>query len=218
MTVSGIRNSAPVRVVFDGQSHNSWPPAELPPGTPWADGIGPYPNRLMRYMVGVPWYNAALGGHGWGSLTADASTRLHPQARNRDGCTDVLIMSGGQGDIYQDDCTGAQVYARAVAYAQAARGAGFQYVLVTTMPAFGPGGSIDPTPDMLQARIDHNTLMMADAGNDWDGVADWHSHPALADATNTTYFENDFVHFKPAAADVAAFIVEPILRELVNSL
>jgi hypothetical protein len=212
MTRAPFRLPAPVRIVFAGQSHNQWPPFG------YGDDLGPYPNRLMRFFPNLPWHNAAHGGHGWAELALTFDDDVVPQARHRDGCTDVLIMSGGQSDIYEDDKTGAETYALAVAYAQAARGAGFQYVLVTTMPAFGPGGSIDPTPDMLQARIDHNTLMMADAGNDWDGVADWHSHPALADATNTTYFENDFVHFKPAAADVAAFIVEPILRELVNSL
>ena len=209
---SGIRRSADLRIVFDGQSHNRWPPAELPPGTPWADGIGPYPNRLMlRYLPGVPFHNAAEGGHGWGDLAVDAATRLWPQARNRDGCLDVLIMSGGQGDIYNDNCTGQQTYDRAVAYAAAAYDAGFSGVLATTMPAFGPGGSIDPTPDMLQARVDHNTLLMADAEGAFDGVIDWHSHPILADATDTDWWETDRAHMKPATADLAASLVAAAL-------
>ena len=212
---SGIRSSADARIVFDGQSHNRWPPAELPPGTPWADGIGPYPNRLMRLVHAtgavIPWHNAAEGGHGWGDLALDAATRLHPQARNLVDCLDILIMSGGQGDIYNDFCTGAQVYDRAVAYAEAARAAGFDLVLATTMPAFGPGGSIDPTPDMLQARIDHNTLLMADAEGAFDVVIDWHTHPVLADATDLTWWEADRVHMKPATADLAASLVAPAI-------
>lgn len=206
-----FRVPAPWRIVFDGQSHNRWPPAELPPGTPWVDGIGPYPNRLMAMLPGVPWHNAAQGGEGWGDLAVDAATRLHPQARNRDGCTDVLIMSGGQGDIYNAGCTGAQVYDRAVAYAEAARAAGFHVVFATTMPAFGPGGSIDPTPDMLQARIDHNTLLMADAEGAFNTVVDWHTHPILADATNPTYWETDRAHMKPATADLAASLAAAAL-------
>lgn len=213
-----IRTPAPIRVVFGGQSHNSWPPAELPPGTPWVDGIGPYPNRLMRYFAGIPWANTAHGGHGWAELAQTFDVDVRPQARNRPGCIDIFIMSGGQGDIYNDDCTGAETYQRAVAYAQEARDIGFHYVLATTMPAFGPGGSIDPTPDMLQARVDHNTLLMADAEGQFDAIADWHSDPILADATNQTWWESDRAHFKPPTADLAASIMEPILRELVNQL
>ena len=74
MTRAPFRLPAPVRIVFGGQSHNSWPPAELPPGTPWVDGRGPYPNRLMDSFGAIPWHNAAHGGHGWAelALTFDA--------------------------------------------------------------------------------------------------------------------------------------------------
>lgn len=205
MTRAPFRLPAPVRIVFAGQSHNQWPPFG------YGDDLGPYPNRLMRYLPGVPWVNSAHGGHGWAELTPLIPDDIETQIRHRVGHNDVLIMSGGQSDIYEDDKTGAETYARAVAYANAARAAGFHEVHATTMPAFGPGGSIDPDAGMLQARIDHNTLLMADASAAFDVVVDWHTHPALADATDTTYFEADRVHFTPGGADVAAHLVAAAL-------
>lgn len=207
MTRAPFRLPAPVRIVFAGQSHNEWPPVG------YGDDLGPYPNRLMRMpnLAGVPWHNAAHGGRGWNDLAATFTEDVGVQARNRVGCTDVLIMSGGQSDIYEDDKTGADVYDLACDYADTARAAGFTMIMATTMPAFGPGGSINPDAGMLQARVDHNTLLMADPAGSFDVLIDWHTHPALADATDTTYFEADRVHFTPGGADVAAHLVAAAL-------
>src|SRR5690606_37558724 len=110
----------PWRVVFDGQSHTNDPP---PPTS--------YPPRLMSGR-GIPWANVAINGTSWSMLldggtnaveveVAPASERLHPLAGYTTAT--ILVMSGGQQDIFDGD-TGEQVYADAAAYAEAARAAG----------------------------------------------------------------------------------------------
>lgn len=215
MTKFAGRAPAPVRVVFDGQSYNLWPPDVFS-----TDGLGPMPDRVMSRR-GIPWGNVALGNHGWGTagstdplhLFATIATRLFPQARNRAGCTDVLVMAGGSSDIYADHQTGAAVYARAVAYMTAARAAGFDVVVGVTIPPFA--GALAPSLGDLQAITDHNTLMMG--GSDFDAVVDVHV-PPIDDSTNTTYFENDQVHWRTPGAIAAAAIVRPVIDAVLAGL
>lgn len=206
MTSPQVRGPAPVRIVFDGQSMNVWPPAWL------YDGAGPYPARLMARHGGVPSATVAISNTSWAALTTTAVTRRDPHARNRQGCTDVLVMSGGQSDI-GTGTSGAATYALAAAYADAARGAGFGVVICTTNPAFDP--FLDGSQ---QAQTDaYNAAVTADALGAFDAVADCHSG-VLGDGTDPAYFELDRVHLRPygaaaMAARVAA-VLDPILADL----
>ena len=210
MTRAAVRvpDPAVVRVVFDGQSLCLWPPVVLT-----TDGRGPFPNRLT-HGLGVPWETVALGDHAWGyegsgdplHLWTTIETRLFPQVRS--GYDDTLMMLGGSADIYRDHRTGAEVFARAVAYSQAARDAGFGTVYAATIPPFA--GALAPTADDLQARLDHNALMMANADGHFEAVMDVSVAP-LDDPTDTTYYEADQVHWTTAGAKAAAEIIATVL-------
>lgn len=218
MTKARLRGPAPVRVVFDGQSHNNVPapPVNMP--------------TVVMKGLDIPWVNVAISGYGWGSgpsnnggLAGSASVRLWPQVRNRAGCTDILVMCGGQGDILNGSSdsggqTGAVVYQRAIDYADNARAAGFDLILITTSPPIGPDvlGTGRPTPEEQQAIDDYNTLILANSG-DFDAVANI-SVPPLNDATNLTYFQIDYTHFTAAGAQAAANIIKPVLIGLIDAL
>lgn len=210
MTKARLRVAAPIRIVFDGQSMNNVPAV---------------PNNMPTYLMNgrkIPWSNVAISGYGWQDLTPTAATRLFPQARNKMGCIDILIMCGGQGDILNQtpngQQSGATTYTRAIAYANAARGAGFHYILTTTMPAIGPDvlGTGRPNATEQQAIQDYNDLTIANSGG-FDAVADISIAP-LNNATNSTYFDIDRTHFKVDGAKVAAALIAPTLNSLLEAL
>ena len=209
MTRAAVRAPDPagLRVVFDGQSLCVWPPPEFS-----TDGRGPFPDRLM-HGLGIPFVNVAVINQGWGyegsgdplHLWTTIETRLFPQVRS--GYDDTLVMLGGTSDISHDHQTGAEVFARAVAYSQAARDAGFDAVWAATIPPFA--GALAPTADDLQARLDHNALMMANVDGHFDAVMDVSVAP-LDDPTDTAYYV-DQIHWTTAGAKAAAEIIATVL-------
>lgn len=210
MSQARLRAPAPIRIVFDGQSLCNVPVA---------------PHNMPTYLMNnrfIPWVNVAISGNGWLDLAATAESRLFPYARNRSGCTDILIMCGGQGDILNGppdgQQTGAVAYARAIDYSNAARAAGFNYVFITTMSAIGPDvlGTGRPSPTEAQGMQDYNTLVLANSGG-FDAVADI-SLPPLDDATDMEYFALDRTHYVAAGAKAAADLMAPALDDLLNAI
>lgn len=202
MTRTRLRAPAPVRVVFDGQSRitaaSGNPPAYVMAGT------------------GVPWVTVAVPGDGWYDLTATAATRLWPQARTTG--TDVLVLAGGEGDIWNaapsGQQTGAVAYARLVAYADAARTAGFDAVIACTAPPAGPDvlGTGRPTPSEVEALDGYNALIRG--SDEFDAVADVAA--ALPDATDTDLFLIDRTHLTAAGAQVSASVIAPVLAPFLT--
>jgi hypothetical protein len=194
-----IVNDGP-RVVFDGQSLLQTP-AERP-----------LPTALMVKCPGYDWTTVAVGGAGWGELgpgatgVEPAARRLFPQVRP--GRIDVLFMCGGQGDILDLGSTGAQAYTAATTYKNNAKAAGFDYVVITTMPAMGPQvfpstpEAPRPTPAEYTAIADYNAAVLGNAGA-FDLVMDISTAP-LNNATNMTYFAFDRLHFEVMGAERAA--------------
>jgi len=98
----------------------------------------------MKSFNGVPWQNPSVGSTSWTSLFNRAPQKgVHSQ-----GVWDwatraelaVLVMNGGTSDYFGENNTGAQANADEIAYADAARAAGFDYIVnCTTHPsgAFG---------------------------------------------------------------------------------
>jgi hypothetical protein len=204
MAPARLRAPAPVRVVFDGQSFLNWPAA--PDNVP----------SVLMHGNGVPWHNVAVDGQGWGVLATTQAARLFPQARPSP-LLDVLVMVGGWSDIVYDGETGEATHAFAVAYADAARAAGFDQVICATIPASGPNilGLGIPTSTDYE-RIDaYNALVMADADGDFDAVVDLAVAP-LDDATNATYFLGDKLHFRAAGAAAAAELIRPVLEPFLT--
>ena len=209
MTVYAVRSPAPVRVVWDGQSQLR---------TPVASPDLYIPARVM-FGTGVPWHNASVAGTGWEhgtgasdpGLDADADTRLFPQARNRSGCDDVLVLSGGQHDAIwavTDELTdpGLVAYDALVTYADAARAAGFTYVIATTMPA------IASVP--VQAAFDqHNAALLADESN-FDATVD--IAVGDLDDAGSAYFIGGGIHLSAAGAQAAADLISPVLAPFLT--
>lgn len=195
MATAQLRAPAPVRVVFDGQSHLNIPETY------------PAPYHAMLGS-GIPWHNVAVNGQGWGALVADQSTRLFPQARPSP-LVDILVMVGGWSDLVPSavgPVDGETAHARAVTYAENARAAGFDYVICSTVPGTGPNvlNLGIPTTGQYEEIDTYNALVMADTAGDFDASVDISTAP-LDDATNGTYYLFDRLHFlNPGAIEVGA--------------
>jgi len=185
------------RVVFDGQSLN------LTGVNVDLETNNPYPDQVMSGR-GVPWANVAVAGQSWTTLATTAATRTHPLA----GFTTntLLVMCGGTADILDGD-SGATLYADEVAYANAARAAGYSHVVATTLV-----GNSATTGGQNSARLSHNSLLLADASNAFDFVVDF-DVPPLDDWTDTDYYF-DGVHWLETGAAAAAALMSPVIDAL----
>lgn len=194
MSRAQVRAPAPVRVVFDGQSMNWFP-------------FPPY-NMPTFAMSGtqIPYEIVAVSGTGWSELQDTIATRVHPQARNRDGCVDILVMNGGQSDILDTSLTGAELYDVVVDYATSAKAAGFTHVILATLPDMGADVQGDvgrPTEAEYQVIADFNELAIANSG-EFDAVVDI-SSPPFDDAENPIYYRaEDRLHWTVTGAQEAA--------------
>ena len=186
---------APWIVVFDGQSLN------LVPGA-----LTTYCYKVMSGR-GVPWRITAKSGipwignpTPWSDLSDDAATRTHPLAKA--ATQSVLVMCGGQSDLWADD-TAATLYADGVTYANAARAAGFDWIIGTTITA----NSVN-TAGQNTERQAHNVLLLADASNAFDDVVDLAANANLEDYNTYT---SDGVHWTGAATTIVASLLDPYL-------
>lgn len=208
MSLAQVRKPSPVRVVFDGQSMNESPP---------------YPNNSPKWaMLGtnIPWIEVGIGGNGWQDLTPTINTRLKPQARNRAGCLDILVMNGGQGDRLNSPGTGGTTaetcYQRALDYAAAARALGFHKIITVTWPQWGDilfGGDRATVEDL--AVKDAYNQMVLDNAEDWDAVVDCHTPAPFTNAADTTYFAIDQLHLNPLGASIMGELIREKIEELI---
>lgn len=201
-----LAEAPPWYVVFDGQSLNLEP-----------DAATCYPTVLMEEYVtpyAKPYANVALGATSWTNNYTSAPHRCFQYGK----CSPVtiLIMCGGTADLSAfggELDTGAELYADMSAYADAARAAGFGYVINTTVQDFNGGA----TPETN--RLDANTLIIADADDKFDYVVDFAGDPRLDDSNDTTYYHTDKVHPNAAGAAVMAELMkadglDPLLTSL----
>lgn len=186
------------RVVFDGQSLN------IVPSSP--AGVN-YPARAMEGRP-YPGNNVAISGTSWTVLATTVTTRRDVYATAADNTT--LVLQGGQADVLADD-TGATVMADIVSYAQSARTAGFDTVIATTMPPMTPWLS----EDQETALAAFNTLLLADAGGDFDYVVDLNA-TALGDNSDLTYYQADLIHWTAAGAQLAADTISSTLDTVLT--
>ena len=184
-------------VVFDGQSLNLY---------------GGYPKKLMANHLSIPYTNACTGGRSWTALAATAPDRLYGLANA--GQTTILIMNGGTSDLFEEHDDGPTLYADERAYAEVARAAGFDHVIGTTTT---PSEYFSTTMD--ERRLVANALLLANADAAFDGTVDFDVDlgPALSlhDSSNPLAYP-DGVHWSPAAAQVAAGLVDEQLRAILG--
>lgn len=192
----GAFRASPRFIAFDGQSLNL-----LPVGYR-------YPTRLMQtHFPTIPYENAkiAIGSVSWTDLAKSASTRLHQYANS--GLYSVLIGCGGQSDLTDENDSGATLYANEVAYAQAARAAGFDYIIWTTIVP-----STTYTVAQNTARLDHNTLLLADASAAFDAKVDLANVTGLNNASGTDY--SDGLHWSNAGVDKVVTAMSPAVAAI----
>lgn len=182
------------RVVFDGQSLNL-----LPIGSRWPS--------LAMARRGEHWNNQSNGSTSWTSLHKRAPQIVYPLAALASNAVLVLGI-GGETDLMDESDSGATVYADLVAYSAAAKTAGFDKVLGLTIPP-----STAFTSPQNTARLNANTLILADASGAFDAKVDVSVAP-LDDASNTTYY-SDGLHLTAAGALAVADLVLPVLLALL---
>jgi hypothetical protein len=196
-----------VRVAVDGQSLCR--PVGATPGAEW-------PIRVMSGR-GIPLANVAVSGAGWTNLTngtgfaigQPASTRLLPIPQWSEASG--LVLFGGQADL-QSGASAATVMSWIVAYGDAARTAGFDYVIACTVPP-----AYIFTSGLETARQAFNGLLLADAGSDFDAKVDIASVPQLDDSTDTTYY-SDGLHFTNEGHAIAGDTIEPAVDDMIAAL
>lgn len=183
------------RVVFDGQSLN------VVPGP-----VTTFPYRTMRYYPNVPYSlnDVAVSGTSWTVLNANAPQRVDPLASLAPFT--ILNMCGGTSDLWAPELNdGPTVYADMVAYANARRTAGFDYVIAVTI---APSTTFDATQE--SNRVSANSLIMADASNAFDAQVDFAGIPQLTDPNNTTYYF-DGTHYTGPATILCAAALAPAM-------
>lgn len=183
-----------VAVIFDGQSLNLYP------------DVG-YPERLMQGR-GISYSVVAVDGRSWRALALDADDRVLSHAD--DANTTILVMNGGTSNIDSGQ-SAVDYYSDEVAYASAARAAGFDLVIVTTLPT---SSTFEPAEE--RARQDANRLKLEDPEEAFDAVADLAAHPLLAKEQDGGYI--DGIHWTDAGAQAAAEVVAPVLDRLLAQL
>lgn len=187
---------APFAVIFDGQSLNNYPAAP-----------GNYPTLLMANYPSIAWKddrdNVAVDGLSWTTLATTASTRLHPFGKG--ALTNILIMCGGTSDIWAGD-SAATLYADHLSYANNARAAGFDKVIVTTLV----GNILNTTPNNTQRLAFNDLLRLPQALIDFDGIADVAVVTGLDNHLSSSY-DSGHIHWSSTGAAQVVTVVKPVL-------
>lgn len=183
-------------VVFDGQSLNNYPAVP--------DNM---PTLVLADLPGVPGLNISRDTTSWTDLVGSVAWRRNPKAHI--GLTTILLMNGGTSDILGGD-TGATLYADEVSYANSARTAGYDLIVAVTLCP-----NVNNTGGMETARVDHNTLLLADASNAFDAVVDIANLPELDDPADLTYYLPSNPHWTAAGAAAAAGAIVPVVAGLL---
>jgi hypothetical protein len=151
----------------------------------------------------------AISGWSWDDLARDVAARTHPFAKR--ARYPLLALNGGQSNIWRGD-TGATVYNAMVAYAAAARAAGFTRVVAFTMPPNTSNNAAKNTE-----RLDANSRILADASSAFDAKVDLTTDPGLNDTGSASYF--DGVHWTEDGGQRCANLAAPvILPQLTQQL
>lgn len=185
-------------VVFDGQS------------LPAVPSVQNFPHLVMAGR-GLPYHSGCIGAASWTTLATTATNRVDLPQRAHDRA--VLVLCGGYTDIVGEGQTGAEALADQESYATARRTAGFDKVIACTM-TYGTATSAGN----ITKIGDYNTLVRANSGAPWDGIADFAAQSELSDPSNSTYFDADGLHYKQAGAQIAANTLAPVLDAVLASL
>jgi hypothetical protein len=202
---------APARVVCVGNSANNWPPAT--PENWFIEPLPPVPSLPERLCspLGVPFATVCRGGQGWSDLLADEAflAEVASQPRHLSGALDVVVMNGGQSDVWYELHTPEEGYAFAVEFAAWLRGVGFDRVVGVTFPSV-PEDVM--TLETWEATVE---LYASDPDEAFDSIA--LAHLALPDCYDSTFYASDDLHLNAVGRDRHAGAIRPAVREAIGS-
>jgi len=191
--MAGFRAAEAV-IVADGQSLNFTP-------IPYVDN---WPMRVSDDLNLVRPVDVWIGGTGWYTLLGTQTQRTRPYAHA--ALNTIYTLCGGTTDVAAGHAA-ADIYADMVTTADNARGLGYDHVIATTItPWSGWAGGSAPEIQRLAA----NALILDDADEAFDSVADFAGTTGLHDPTNGSYYA-DGLHFTALAAQLAADTISPHL-------
>lgn len=194
--------TAPVGIVFDGQSLND---------NPFAVGTG-YARTLASHLgYSMPLPDTWIGGAGWNQLNPAQPDRILRYAKV--GTVNVGHLMGGTTELSLS-VTGATIYSRMVTAAQAMTAAGFGLIVAATVTA-----SDQITAGAQETeRADLNSRIMADASNAF-GLSINLCPTAGVNLDN--YASACFIdqtHWSNTGRDIALGIAEPLIVAAVAAL
>lgn len=192
----------PVHLVFIGQSMLTIP-ATSSVNYAMAGLDYSYDNRAI---AGVSFTILHYGGMPVGIPCPPADDRIWPYLTGR---FRLAVFLGGTTDIATDGDTGATAFADLVAFSDAARANGADACIAGTIP---PGTDFSGGEET--ERLAFNSLLLADAGDDFDGTFDVAAAP-LDDYTDLTYFNADERHWNATGAALAGGIMQTAILAVV---
>lgn len=181
-------------MVFDGQSLNNSPSASS------------FPAQLMAGR-GQPWSNVSVNGTAVDALATTAPHRRDLVLAHTDHA--ILVFVGAQSDLVLGD-SAATVLADLESYANAARTAGADRIIMATVPP-----STAYTGPQETQRLALNTLIAA--SSEWEHVLDLATATNLTNAADTTYYP-DGLHWSTAGALAAKNEADPVLDAAIAAL
>lgn len=187
--------AAKLYIIFDGQSMSL---------------VNNMPGHLMPSFPKVPWQNRSQGGLSVTLLSGTVEHRINPYA-NAGRTTALFLVCPGYGDIKNELDSGATLYSNQVAYATAARAAGYDYIVSSTLCP-----STDFTAPMETARLAANIALMNDASNAFDYVVDLANTAGLNEDPSGSAYYQDTVHWSSLGASTAATAFAPTVQALVD--
>lgn len=181
-------------IVCDGQSLANYPAR---PGRYIDYAVAALDDTTFRRFV------VADDSEAWGTLDDDLPTRVnHILVR---ASFSIMILQGGQTDLALGGATAANLLTTVNAYADAARTAGADKIIYTTLPPADVPGFY--SSDQNTRRTDHNGLAIAQGttGGHFDAVVD-----VASLLTYPTHFA-DVVHLNAAGAVIFGNAVAPTI-------
>jgi lysophospholipase L1-like esterase len=170
------------RIVFDGDS--------LTAGSGATD---PYPSQFARMWPGpLSWINFGIGGQRMQDMLANAPRQVDPLYNPRIGRC-VVVAWGGTNDLALWKHSPQVVYTSVRDYCLGRLRAGFEVVVLTTLPR----SDIKSYPGFEPNRQDLNYLIRCNWREFADALADVAADPKLGESgaeLNQEYFNPDRVH------------------------
>lgn len=151
---------------------------------------------VARSGIVLAYRNLAVSGKTQTTINNNFSTKMSPELKRGDIC----VCWEGTNDMHVNSLSGADAYAKLLTYAQSVRDAGASIVVGTVIAR----DYVDDDADLMDRIDDYNTLIRNNS-NEFDAVADLGGNSVFDstnDASNTTYYQTDKIHIKPAAEDV----------------